>query len=101
MSGLEEQLKQRLAQAYADDAKEIAEFQRHIAQQQAAREAKIGAWRTEHPPVPEAMLAVQARAPGNMFSRETICAIIRGQIAITHDSHLKDLLTIFENLEGT
>lgn len=39
------------------------------------------------------------RAPGKMFSRETICAIIRGQMAITHDSHLRDLLTIFENLE--
>lgn len=44
-------------------------------------------------------LAQQLRAPGKMFSREAICAIIRGQMAITHDSHLRDLLTIFENLE--
>lgn len=39
------------------------------------------------------------RAPGKMFSRSDILAIIRGQIAITHDSHMRDLLTIFENLE--
>lgn len=44
-------------------------------------------------------IAQMARAPGKMFSRETICAIVRGQMAITHDSHMRDLLTIFENLE--
>jgi hypothetical protein len=40
-----------------------------------------------------------ARAPGKTFTRMEICAIIRGQMAITHDSHLRDLLTIFERLE--
>lgn len=34
-----------------------------------------------------------------MFTRSDILAILRGQYAITHDSHIKDCITIFENLE--
>jgi hypothetical protein len=44
-------------------------------------------------------IGFQRGASGKMFSRETICAIIRGQMAVTQDSHLRDLLTIFERLE--
>jgi len=45
------------------------------------------------------------RAPGEIFTRETICAIVRGQIAklqpesVEGSLVLRDLLTIFENLE--
>lgn len=47
-----------------------------------------------------AALGQSARGePGKMFTRSDILAIIRGQMAITHDSHMRDLLTIFENLE--
>ena len=68
---------------------------------QAARESAIRAKLGDLPAAWDAIggTAQMPRAPGKMFSRETICAIIRGQMAITHDSHLRDLLTIFERLE--
>lgn len=45
----------------------------------------------------------QARAPGKMFSRSDILAILRGQVAVAKGQQAKDALSwvanIFENLE--
>jgi hypothetical protein len=70
-------------------------------QEHAAREARIGA--RDIAVAYAAGVAQQLRAPGKMFSREVVCAIIRAQRTQPQTeesvSALNRLLTIFENLE--